>query len=58
MAKMGRPPAEKPKSAGLFIRLEPETKARLEEYSKANGIRVSEVVRSAIEKFLNDSNAR
>ena len=57
MAKMGRPPVERPKSAGLFIRLEPEAKTRLEEYCKANGVSASETARIAIEKFLKDAAA-
>lgn len=55
MAKMGRPPSENPKSAELFIRLEPETKTRLEKYGMAIGVSAAEAARMAIMKFLDDT---
>lgn len=44
MAKIGRPKAEEPKTASMFIRLLPQDKAAIEAYAREHKISQAETV--------------
>jgi len=54
MAKMGRPKGKKNKEYNYTIRMDEETKNRLELYCKRLNITKSDVIRSAINEMLTE----
>jgi len=50
----GRPKTTNPKSVKVDLRLDAQTKARLDDYCHTNSIQPSEVIRQAIDLFLKD----
>ena len=52
MSPMGRPKVENPKSLNMTVRLDPETKAELEQYCKENRITRGEAIRRGIHLLL------
>lgn len=47
--RTGRPPTENPKSERLFIRVTPEEKKEIHEYSKSSGLSLLELLKKGIE---------
>lgn len=52
MAKMGRPPAEKPKDARIVVRMEMDLYAALKQWSEAHETAAPEIMRQALREFL------
>ena len=50
--RTGRPKAENPKCNDIKVRLDEETKAKLDEYCEKNGITRAEAIRQGIHLLL------
>lgn len=51
---MGRPKSDNPKDIRFSIRLDTQTKQRLDEYCNSNNITIAEAIRRSIQLLLNE----
>lgn len=47
--RTGRPPIENPKSERLYIRVSPDEKKKIQEFTEKNGIGLLELIRRGME---------
>lgn len=58
MAKMGRPPAENPKTNKVTIRMTADAYAKLLEYNKSHNQSITDTMSEAFEYFMKSKKAK